>query len=143
VAAALVKRGLAASGFTPESLDNPDAARWGHSDQLIIAMVELRSGDTASARRRLDAVAATLDKLVQAGERGYGIDELRATVLALRGDAAGAMQALTHAADLGWRRSWWAEREPDVATLWARGDFRALMTRIDRSNDEMRAKVLQ
>jgi TolB-like protein/DNA-binding winged helix-turn-helix (wHTH) protein len=142
-ATALIKRGLAASDFTAESLDNPDAARWGHSDQLLIAMVELQSGETASAMKRLDAVASTLDKLVQAGERGYGVDELRATVLALRGDAAGAMQSLTHAADLGWRRSWWAEREPDVATLLTRTDFRALMERVNRSNDEMRARVLQ
>jgi tetratricopeptide (TPR) repeat protein len=142
-AAALVKRGLAASDFTPESLNDPDAARWGHSDQLIIAMVEQRSGDTASATKRLQAVSATLDKLVQAGERRYGVDELRATVSALRGQADAAMQSLTRAADRGWRRSWGAEREPDVATLWTRSDFRALMARVNRSNDEMRASVLQ
>jgi transcriptional activator of cad operon len=142
-AAVLVKRGLAAADFTPESLDDPDAARWGHSDQLIIAMVQQRSGDTASAMKRLDAVASMLDKLVQAGERRYGVDELRATVLAQRGQADGAMQSLTRAADLGWRRSWGAKREPDVASLWTRSDFRALMARVDRSNDEMRAGVLQ
>jgi transcriptional activator of cad operon len=143
-AAVLVKRGLAAADFTPESLDDPDAAaRWGHSDQLIIAMVEQRNGDNASAMKRLDAVASTLDKLVQAGERRYGVDELRATVLAQRGQADGAMQSLTRAADLGWRRSWGAEREPDVAALWTRSDFRALMARVNHSNDEMRASALR
>jgi len=143
-AAALVKRGLAAADFTPESLDDPNAAaQWGHSDQLVIAMVEQHNGDTASAMKRLDAVASTLDKLVQAGERRYGVDELRATVLAQRGQADGAMQSLTRAADLGWRRSWGAEREPDVASLWARSDFRALMARVNRSNDEMRASLPQ
>jgi hypothetical protein len=110
---------------------------------LIIAMVEQRTGDTASAMKRLDAVASTLDKLVQAGERGYAVDELRATVLAQRGQADGAMQSLTRAADLGWRRSWGAEHEPDVASLWTRSDFRALMVRVNRSNDEMRASLLR
>jgi transcriptional activator of cad operon len=142
-AAVLVKRGLAASDFTLESLDNPDTARWGHSDQLLIAMVELDNGDTASAMKRLDLVSATLDKLERAGERRFGVYELRATVMALRGQAGAAMQSLTQAADMGWRRSWGAEREPDVATLWTRSDFRALMARVNRSNDEMRASVLQ
>jgi hypothetical protein len=91
--------------------------------------------------RRLDAVSATLDQLIRNGVKRYGIDELRATVLALRGDGDGAMRALSLAADLGWRRSWWAEREPDVSALWARSDFRALMARVNESNSELRKSI--
>jgi TolB-like protein/DNA-binding winged helix-turn-helix (wHTH) protein/Tfp pilus assembly protein PilF len=137
-----IERALKAADFIPDTLESPwDAARWGHLDDLTIALVELWSGDKPSAMRRLDAVSATLDQLIRNGVKRYGIDELRATVLALRGDGDGAMRALSLAADLGWRRSWWAEREPDVSALWARSDFRALMARVNESNSELRKSI--
>ncbi|MDB6083631.1 MAG: hilA 4 [Gammaproteobacteria bacterium] len=136
------ERALAAIDFMPDSLESPwNAARWGHSDGLTVALVELDSGDRVSAMRRLDALAATLDRLVRNGEKRYGVDELRATVLALRGDGDGAMRALSRAADLGWRRSWWAEREPELASLWKRDDFRALTARVNAANAKLREHV--
>ena len=140
----LIERALKAADFIPGTLESPwDAARWGHSNDLTIAMVELHNGDKPSAMRRLDAVSATLDQLVRNGDKQYGVDELRATVLALRGDGDGAMRSLAAAADLGWRRAWWAEREPDVSALWARSDFRALMTRVNESNAELRKGAIR
>jgi transcriptional activator of cad operon len=140
----LIERALKAADFMPGSLESPwDAARWGHSDDLTIALVELHNGDKPSAMRRLDAVLATLDQLVRNGDKRYGVDELRATVLALRDDGDGAMRSLERAANLGWRRAWWAEREPDVSALWARDDFRALMTRVNRSNAELQKKAIR
>jgi tetratricopeptide (TPR) repeat protein len=140
----LIERALKAADYIPGTLESPwDAARWGHSDDLTIAMVELRNGDKPSALRRLDAVSAMLDQLVRNGDKRYGVDELRATVLALRGDGDGAMRSLAGAADLGWRRAWWAEREPDVSALWARSDFRALMSRVNESNAELRKRAIR
>jgi len=140
----LIERALKAADFMPGTLESPwDAARWGHSDDLTIAMVELQNGDKPSAMRRLDAVSATLDRLVRNGDKRYGVDELRATVLALRGDGDGAMRSLSRAADLGWRRAWWAEREPDLSALWTRSDFRALMTRVNESNAELRKTAIR
>jgi TolB-like protein/DNA-binding winged helix-turn-helix (wHTH) protein/Tfp pilus assembly protein PilF len=139
-----IERAFKAADFIPDTLESPwEAARWGHSDDLTIALVDLWIGDKTSAMRRLDAVSATLDQLIRNGVKRYGIDELRATVLALRGDGDGAMRALAHAADLGWRRSWWAKREPDVSALWARNDFRALMARVDKSNSELLKVAMQ
>jgi hypothetical protein len=102
----------------------------------------MRTGGEATARRRLDSVAATLDQLVRNGEQRYGVEEVRATVLALRGDGDGAMRAIRQAAQLGWRRSWWAQHEPDLAPLWARNDFRELMSQVDRSNHELRDRLI-
>jgi hypothetical protein len=62
-------------------------------------------------------------------------------VLALKGDPNGAMKALNRAANLGWRRSWWAEREPYFASLRDRGDFRALTSRVDGIDRMMRSTV--
>jgi transcriptional activator of cad operon len=141
-AKALADRALQAEDFTAGMLDDPwQAARWGHSNNLTLALVELRVGEAQEAMRRLESVATTLDQLVRNGEKRYGVDELRATVLALRGDPDGAMRSLRRAAELGWRRSWWAQREPDLATLWARNDFRALMEQVDRSNAELRDRI--
>lgn len=143
-ARAMVERALKAADLTPGTLESPwDAARWGHSDDLTIALVDLHNGDKRSAMLRLDAVSATLDQLVRNGEKLYGVDELRATVLALRGDGAGAMRSLARAADLGWRRSWWAEREPDVSALWGRSDFHALITRVNESNSKLQKRTIQ
>jgi transcriptional activator of cad operon len=141
-AAQSIQRALKAADFSAGALGDPwDASRYGHSNELTMAMVELQTGDKVSAMRHLDALSAMLDHLVQAGERRFGVDELRAAVLALRGDGDGAMRSLTIAAEKGWRRSWWAAREPDLSSLWARDDFRALITRVNRSNADLAAKI--
>ena len=141
-AAQSIQRALKAADITAGALENPwDAARFGHANELTMAMVELQTGDRQSAMRHLDTLSTMLDHLVQAGERRYGVDELRAAVLALRGDGDGAMRSLTSAAELGWRRSWWAEREPDLSSLRARGDFRTLIARVSGSNAELGARV--
>lgn len=139
-----MERAFEAPDFTRRSLASPwAAAHWGLSYDLTLALIDLDNGNRPSAMRHLDAVAAILDQLVRNGEKLYGVDELRASVLALRGDADGAMRSLARAAELGWRRSWWAEREPDLLTLRERGDFRALIARVNESNTALRKKVIQ
>jgi transcriptional activator of cad operon len=139
-----VERALKAPDYLPEGLINPwDMSRWGYSDELVLAVVEMRTGNTAAAKRRLDAVSAALDDLVRNGVKRFGVDEVRASVLALRADGDGAVRSLARAAELGWRRSWWAQREPALSTIWARDDFRALVARIDQSNSELRAGLSQ
>ena len=107
--------------------------------RLLLRQLDRRAGEEFAVELRV--IPATLDQLIRNGVKRYGIDELRATVLALRGDGDGAMRSLARAADLGWRRSWWAEREPDVSVLWARNDFRALMARVNKANSELRKSI--
>ncbi len=141
-AKSLAERALAAPDYIAEDLGGPwNIARWGYSDQLTLALIEIRTGDEAAAARGLDSISTTLDDLVRNGEKRFGVDEVRATVLANRGNGDAAMQALTRAAGLGWRRSWWAQHEPDLAALRARNDFRALVSRVDQSNSQLRAAM--
>jgi TolB-like protein/Flp pilus assembly protein TadD len=143
-AKALAQRALQAPDYMAGELEDPwNISRWGHSDELTLALIEMHTGDAEVAGRRLGSITATLDELVRNGEKRFGVDEVRATVLALRGDHDGAMRSLTRAAELGWRRSWWAQREPDLSGIWTRNDFRALMSRIDQSNSELRARLAQ
>jgi transcriptional activator of cad operon len=130
-----------APDFNEAALNDPWYSRWGESDLLIVALCEFQTDERDNAARHLRQIAQMLDQQISGGSERFGIYALQAQVLALRGDADAAMHALTKAADLGWRRSWWAQREPYFATLRAREDFRALMARVDAANRQLRAEA--
>jgi TolB-like protein/DNA-binding winged helix-turn-helix (wHTH) protein len=137
----LMVRAMQASDFETSKLDTPWFARLGMSDQLVLATAELQTGQSVAAAHHLQEIGQQLDRLLAAGEEMYGIYSLKAEVLALSGDAEGAMQALNRAADLGWRDDWLAQREPSFAALWPRSDFRALMLRVDATDRRMRSQL--
>jgi transcriptional activator of cad operon len=131
-------RAMAAPDFVEAHLNDPWFARWGESDQLLVALCELQAGEKEAGERHLGQISAVIDQELAAGVERFGVYELQAQVLALRGDADAAMTALTRAADLGWRRAWWAEREPYFAALRTRDDFRKLLARVNGSNQQLR-----
>jgi len=129
-----IARARSAPDFNEAEVNDPWFARWGDSDLLTVAQSELRNGDQEAANRHLHEILTLLDREMAAGMDRFGPYALRAQVLALLGDSGGAMQALTRAADLGWRREWWAQHEPFLSALRGRNDFRALMARVAASN---------
>jgi TolB-like protein/DNA-binding winged helix-turn-helix (wHTH) protein/Tfp pilus assembly protein PilF len=141
VARQLMGRAMQAPDFDASRLNSPWFARWGQSDELILAVSELQSGESVAAARHLREIAEQLDRLIAAGEERNGIYALKAEVLALRGDTAGAMRALDRAAELGWRYGWWAEREPYLTALSPRSDFRAVTARVEAVNRRMRSEL--
>jgi hypothetical protein len=136
-----LERALAAPDRGRDTLDNPWMERDGDSNELTMAIAELRTDDRPSAQRRLDALAVRLEGLMQAGVERYGAYKLRAEVLALRGDADGAMLALRHAADLGWRDALQAAHDPAFESLRARSDYRLLIERVNRQNLQMQPRA--
>jgi TolB-like protein/DNA-binding winged helix-turn-helix (wHTH) protein len=134
----LVDRALQTPGFDEQMLSDPWRVRVGFSYQLIVAAAKLWGGERADAERRLQALTQVTDKLVADGVERYGVYELRAQILAVRGDLDGAMRSLTQAVDLGWRYTWWAEQEPYLAALHARRDYQALIKRATALNSQMR-----
>jgi TolB-like protein/DNA-binding winged helix-turn-helix (wHTH) protein len=136
-----MERAMQAPDFDARKLNDPWTARWGESDELILAAAELQSGRPVAAAAHLQEIAEQLDRLMQAGEERNGIYALQAQVLALRGDDDKAMQALNRAAELGWRNAWRAEHEPYLAALTLRSDFRAVITRVDATNRRMRSEL--
>jgi transcriptional activator of cad operon len=137
----LMARAMRAYDFDAGGLNSAWFARWGQSDQLVLAVAEQRAGDSVAGTQHLQEISDLLERLILADEERYGIYALKAEVLALKGDADGAMKALNRAVNLGWRRSWWAEREPYFASLRNRSDFRALIARVDGMNRTMRSAV--
>jgi hypothetical protein len=136
----MLDKALAAPDLDQNTLDHPWRERQGESSELTLAIAELQTGDRAAAGQRLDMLGKSIDRMVADGLERYGAYKLRAEVLALRGDAEGAMLALRHAADLGWRESIEAAHDPAFATLRSRADFRSLIERIDDVNLQMRRK---
>jgi transcriptional activator of cad operon len=132
-----IARARTTADFNEAALNDAWYARWGDSDLLTVAQSEIRIGDQDAANRHLHEILTLLDREMAAGMDRFGTYALRAEVLALLGDGDGAMQALARAADLGWRREWWAQREPFFAALRGRNDFRALMARVGASNRSM------
>lgn len=137
----LMARAMRASDFDAGRLNSPWFARWGLSDQLVLAVAEQRSGNSVAGAQHLQEISDLLDRLIFAGEERCGIYALKAEVLALKGDPDGAMKALNRAANLGWRTSWWAEHEPYFDSLRDRSDFRTLTTRVDGIDGKMRSAV--
>jgi TolB-like protein/DNA-binding winged helix-turn-helix (wHTH) protein/Tfp pilus assembly protein PilF len=137
----LVQRATKAADFDPVRFNAAWFARWGWSDQLIRAAAEVGTGDSPGAAKDLQQVSALVDRLEAEGEQRGSLYALKAEVLALSGSNDGAMRELSQAVGLGWRESWWAEREPYLASLRSRPDFRTLMARVDEMNRRTRAEL--
>ena len=133
-AAELIQRALAAPDRDPEITDTPWSARTGESCQLVLAAAELQMGERAAAAARLTGLISMLDGMIGAGVERAATYALRAEAQALLDHGDAAMQDLTKAAALGWRRAWWAVHEPYFASLRSRGDFQRLLNTVSASN---------
>jgi tetratricopeptide (TPR) repeat protein len=139
IARKLLEKALAAPDLSRTTLDHPFYVRQGESYGLIMALAENGIGDRHAAEQQLDTLLASLDRMKQAGMERYGVYTLRADVLAMRGDADGAMVALGHAAELGWRGATQALHDPALTPLQSRGDFKALLERLQEQDQRMAA----
>jgi transcriptional activator of cad operon len=141
----LMTRALSAPDLLNGYADSPWYARgardMGTSYRIDLATAELSLGERAEAKRELDIVLAMLNRMIAAGVERYATYELRAKVYALKGRSDDAMHDLNKAAALGWRRIWWARREPYFATLESRSDYQALLARVAASNEKLVEKV--
>jgi tetratricopeptide (TPR) repeat protein len=109
--------------------------------QLNVAAADLAMGDRASAQRELQRLVSMLDAMIAAGVERHATYQYRAEAHALLGQGDEAMRDLASAVKLGWRRVWWARHEPYFASLYPRGDFRALMDSVERANEPLAAKI--
>jgi transcriptional activator of cad operon len=140
----LIDRALAATDLASGYADTPWYAKFegpGTSYRLDLAAAELALGDRASAERELNTVLAMVNRMIAAGIERYPTYELRAKIFALKGQGDDAMRDLNTAVRLGWRRVWWASHEPYFASLFPRSDFQVLMGEVNRSNDQLIAKL--
>jgi TolB-like protein/DNA-binding winged helix-turn-helix (wHTH) protein/tetratricopeptide (TPR) repeat protein len=136
-----VDRALASKSLAPEELASPWLARTGTSYLLISAAALQASGDVAAANDKLGELQLLLDKLYAAGMQTYGVYELRAKCLAMRGRGDEAMTELRRAVGMGWTAAWRAEHEPYFDSLRKRDDFVALLAAVRAKNAATAAKL--
>jgi transcriptional activator of cad operon len=141
----LVARALVAPDRLPGFAETPWYARGaraiGISYRLDLAAADISLGDRVAATQELDIVMAMVNKMIADGVVRYGTYELRAKVYALQGKNDDAMRDIVKAAELGWRRSWWAMHEPYLAGLRNRSDFQELIGQVNRSNKLLTDKL--
>jgi transcriptional activator of cad operon len=141
----LIARALVAPDREAGSAEDPWSARgetlYATSFRIDLAVADMMLGNQLSAQRELGTVLAMLNEMIGAGVERYGTYELRAKVYALKGQDDEAMRDLSKAAQLGWRRAWWALHEPYFASLRPRSDFQELITRVNQSNDRLAAGI--
>lgn len=136
-----VDRALASPSLLPEDLASPWQARTGMSYLLVLAAALRDSGDAEGADLRLGELATLLERVTAAGVQTYGVHELRAKYLAMRGQADEAMAELRRAVEMGWSRAWEAEHEPYFDALRQREDFIALLAAVRARNAATAAKL--
>ena len=92
--------------------------RWGMEYHPLAYATALRAaGDSDRADRALLDVEQHLDRAERNGFRHWGTYYIRAGIAAQRGENPIALQRLEQAAALGWRRTWWVQRDPSFAPL--------------------------
>jgi transcriptional activator of cad operon len=141
----LIARALVAPDREAGSAEDPWSARGATlhatSFRIDLAVADMMLGNQLSAQRELGTVLAMLNEMIGAGVERYGTYELRAKVYALKGQEDEAMRDLSKAAQLGWRRAWWALHEPYFASLRPRSDFQELIAHVNQSNDRLAASI--
>ena len=133
-ARALAARAVAAPDFESLQTAQHSAASWGMSFQLPFALLELRSGDRDAGVQRVSQLLLLLDEMERNGYASWGVYSLRADAYGLLGEADKAMESLQRAVEAGWRSDWAALRDPYLAALFDRDDFKALMRSVEELN---------
>ena len=109
---------------------------------IDLALVLQRTGDSARARELLAFAARHWANRSRMGFRGFGIEDVR--ILALQGEVDAAIAALQDAERAGWRAWTWRQvrdRDPALASIRDRPEFRATFLRIERDLAEQRQQL--
>ena len=116
---------------------------WGTSHAVWLANLYLQSDQQADAEALLDRLLANIERRRANGAVEHGTYFIQASIHALQGRTDDAFDALQKAVDLGWRRAWWAERDPTLGTLRRDPRFRELMTGVQTDLASMRLRLTQ
>jgi TolB-like protein/Flp pilus assembly protein TadD len=94
---------------------------WRFAHGLHHADALLQTGQREQGLAALDAAKALFVALEAEGLVNPELDYQRAVVLALRGEYEEGARAFDRALQRGWRRHWWARRDPGLAALRKQG----------------------
>jgi tetratricopeptide (TPR) repeat protein len=105
------------------------------------AFVYMQAGNRAAAQPLIDAVLTSNRDAIQAGDRGFPTRMQNAALLLMRGDRAGALDALEAGVRAGWKDAMFLEHDPLLAGLKSEPRFQEIKRRIEQEVSEMRARA--
>jgi len=130
-AADLVARAHVSLGGDSAVSEGVWETRWGRSQFMTLALIARAKGDAAAAERYLKALEQWLDRVEKQGHVWHGADYLHASIAAMRGQNAKALESLERAIERGWRRPWWMRVDPALQGLRAEPQFIQLLNRTE------------
>jgi hypothetical protein len=105
------------------------------------AFLYMQAGNRAAAQPLIDAVLTSNRDAIQAGDRGFPARMQNAALLLMRGDRAGALDALDAGVRAGWKDALFLEHDPLLAGLRSEPRFQEIKRRIEQEVAEMRARA--
>lgn len=111
-AIALLERAAAEDGGDMSSLYENSNLDWGYMPAVHLARLYMIGGDEQRGRDLLDAARRHLAGIRPADPPDGGAHYVRASISSLLGDEQVAFEWLEAAADEGWARAWFLERDP-------------------------------
>jgi len=113
----------------------------GRHNLLNRATLHAAAGQRDTADALLTDVERALAQYQERGVTAPALDFHRARVAALRGDGKAAVEHLKRAVDGGWRRAWWARRDPAFAALAGDAAFAAVVRRMEEAVEVQRRRL--
>jgi TolB-like protein/DNA-binding winged helix-turn-helix (wHTH) protein/Tfp pilus assembly protein PilF len=116
---------------------------WGTSHGANLANIYFQLGMAQDGQA---LVTNTLNFIEHRRTRGaveHGAYYIQASVHALAGETDKALSALEKAVQLGWRRAWWAERDPSLSSLRGKPRFERLLAQVRTETTMMRTRLTQ
>ncbi len=113
----------------------------GHHILLDVAAIYCAADRRDQAEPFIESASGFIERYVRQGNVWHAAGYHRARVEALRGRSEPALAALEDGVRLGWRRGWWLAQDPALQSLRELPRFKALLGRIEQSNQEQRRKL--
>jgi TolB-like protein/DNA-binding winged helix-turn-helix (wHTH) protein/tetratricopeptide (TPR) repeat protein len=132
--------------FDGLKLDNDDTffsdfIAWGYHPGVNSAHLLKRGGNLAEAAAQLNTVRGDIEPWrADAYARG-GAYYLLASMEAIQGRKEAALAALEQAFESGWNRAWYAERDPNLESLWDDPRFLTLIAEMRAELERLRASL--
>ncbi|MDT8999404.1 winged helix-turn-helix domain-containing protein [Paucibacter sp. APW11] len=108
---------------------------------LDVAAIYCATEHRDHAEPFIEQASSYVERYAKQGNVWHAIGYHRARIAALRGQPEAALAALEDAVRLGWRRGWWLAQDPALQSLRELPRFKAVLARIDQSNQAQRSKL--
>jgi len=118
-----------------------DNIGWGYYPAVNAAHLALKAGHAETGAELLEIARPMLEKATESAYTGGGAYYLLASISAIQGQTGEALDSLEQAIAHGWTRHWYAERDPNLESLWDDARFQKRIADLKLEMDDLRAEL--